>query len=103
MERFHKALEELDLSFELDELTEMERKEYALQASTCLSTKIFTHEIDRLVDRWTKNIALTAKDFDEVEGLRMSINALLMFREHIEELRDAGDLKQTLTDPHAGI
>lgn len=71
---------------DMDKMSKEERRAYAVQAGELLSMPVFRNEINQIIDSTIKEIALTSQSYEEVHGLRMSINGIKAFKERLIEL-----------------
>lgn len=67
-------------------LPEESRSEYMIEARTLLESDVLKNEVSHLIADWVKHIAANSEDFENVTGMRMSINALQLLMERLEEL-----------------
>lgn len=86
-----------------EELRGAERKDYAQTARLIISSRVFQHEVSTLVDTFVRAIAIRAQSYEEVRDLRMSINALEMLRERLEEIAAEAERKPKAFDPFESI
>jgi len=67
-------------------LDESQRRDLANSAKMILETSLWQNERNRLIDAWIRNAACTAQDFEQVNNMRMCINALILFEERLKEI-----------------
>ena len=74
--------------YDFDKLDDQSKMIYKNNAIAALHNDTVMNEMQHLIADWVEEIAKRAKSYDEVNDLRMCINALEMFRERLEGIPD---------------
>lgn len=73
--------------FDVDLLSEGDQLKYYNESKNLLDNKVLQNEISALVNDFMEEIALRSDNFETVRALRMSINALQLITERLEDIQ----------------
>jgi hypothetical protein len=79
-----------------------DKAEYINEARKILDSEVFKNETNAIISDIIKHIATTAKDYDEVIDLRMTINGLELLKERLERIHQPVDT-ETKEDLYSNI
>jgi hypothetical protein len=85
------------------EMGEETRRQYALNARLILENEVWKNESKRLVDTMVKHIACQSVNFDSVLDLRMTINAVVLMQERLQEIANWHKIEEKAEDEFDGI
>ena len=84
-------------------LTPPKIKEYYYKAQAILDNPIFQNEVNKYLDDNMEFISMKSGSHEETVGIRMSMNALLTFKERLEDIENPEKPEPTKDNIHSSI
>jgi hypothetical protein len=88
--------------FDYESMNLSEKYQYYLEIKDVLNNKALKNEIDHYLSDLINEIAMSAKSYDEVMALRMSINGIKVLFERLEDIYDP-TVKRSKDDLNSAI